>query len=107
MTKLVRSQSYFNDLIEIDNYITLELLNPNAALRIVLDIEAAVERLADFPEMGTELKLSNGINSGLRYIVKEKYVIVYKVEEKEVHLYRVFDCRVDFVAKVMSMLGIK
>ena len=86
MTDVIRAGTYLEDLKEIDDYISTELLNPNAALKIVLGIDDAVEKLAVFPKLGPELVFGGGINSGLRYLVHEKYIIVYQLREENVYI---------------------
>ena len=59
------------DLQEIKEYIIED--NPGAAIRIVQDIVAKIEALADFPELGSPLASKIGQKSKYRYLVCGQY----------------------------------
>jgi addiction module RelE/StbE family toxin len=85
------------DMQDIKMYITSELQNPDAAVKILQKIIAAYKRLPEFPLMGTSLSLVLGIPTEYRYLVRGSYIIFYKVEGEYVSIYRVLYGRRDYV----------
>ncbi len=53
--KLNYSQKALQDLNEIWDYILVEFSNPDAAENVVTGIMNVIDKLDDFPEMGTPL----------------------------------------------------
>lgn len=74
------------DLYEIWAYITRD--NPDAALRILVDFEATIAQLAEFPRLG---RPREDLKQGLRALVFGKYLIFYEIYEHRnvVHVLRV------------------
>lgn len=85
------------DLKGIKTYISEELANPEAALRIVREIVETYEKLIDFPEMGPRLDSRIDIPTDYRYMVAKGHYIFYKVEGEYVSIYRVLNARMDFL----------
>jgi toxin ParE1/3/4 len=72
------------DLIELWLYIAQE--NPNAADRVLTDIEACFQTLADNPLIG---RLRPDIAPELRYFMAGKYLILYRTVPDGVQMVRV------------------
>jgi addiction module RelE/StbE family toxin len=72
----------------VEHYIAAE--NPAAGGRIIDQIEASVQRLAQFPLLGR-----TGVVPGTRELVipGTEYLVVYLILEKEVRILRVFHCK--------------
>ena len=71
------------DLLEIVDYISDD--NPDAAQRVKDDIEAKVEKLADFPKIGRP-----GQIEGTRELVaRENYIVVYEEGAFTIRILRV------------------
>lgn len=85
-----------NDLLEIKAYITEELENPEAAINVVTGIIESYQKLKEFPQMGRKLSSKIGVTTDYRYIISEKYIIFYKVDEVYVSIYRILYGRRDY-----------
>ncbi len=85
------------DLKGIKSYISDELANPEAAVRIIREIVETYEKLRDFPEMGPSLDTSIDIPTDYRYVDAKDHYIFYKVEGEYVSIYRVLNARMDFL----------
>ena len=71
------------DLLAIVDYISDE--NPDAAQRLMDDIENKVKKLPDFPKMGR-----TGRVEGTRELVAwENYIVVYQESESVIRILRV------------------
>lgn len=84
------------DLLEIKDYISEELENPNSAEKIVAKIVESYGKLKDFPYMGIELSSKIDIVTDYRYLVSGKYIIFYKVDDVYVSVYRILFARRDY-----------
>ncbi len=82
--RIVRSPEAIADLDAIWVYIAAH--DFEAADRIVDQVVAATNRLADYPESGSP---RFHIRSGLRSITVGKYIVYYVVEPEKVRLVRV------------------
>lgn len=78
------------DLREIWRYIASD--NPDAADRILLRIDAKLQILRRFPQMGSP---RNDIRRGMRMLVEGNYLLLYEYDSKkdEVDLIAVVDGR--------------
>lgn len=85
------------DMQDIKMYITSELQNPDAAMKILQKIIAAYKRLPEFPLMGTSLSLVLAIPTEYRCLVRGNYIIFYKVEGEYISIYRVLYGRRDYL----------
>lgn len=87
------------DLREIQHYIKNTLHNPTAALRISKAILAACSSLKEFPKMGTSIESKTGIETDLRMLVCEKWVVAYRIEAEQgvISVARVLDGRQDYM----------
>ena len=76
----------------------LALSGPQSARRITDALYAALEQLERFPYSGPALREPELRSLGYRCIVAGKYVAVYRVMEKTVVVYHIFDGRSDYPA---------
>ncbi len=86
----------YEDLDQIDDYITNVLLNPQAALKLFDEVEIAINRLQDFPFLGSPSEDIYLAAKGYRKIVVANYIIFYLVDE--VHK-TVFIMRIIYAAR--------
>ena len=86
-----------NDLLDIKEYISLELNNPTAALNMVSSITKAISTLVDFPDMGTPLSSKVDILTNYRFLVCGSYLVFYRHEEGAVNIVRVLYGRRDYM----------
>ncbi len=87
---LVFTPDAIEDLEEIKDYISLVLKNPVSANKIVNGILDEIERLSESPELGVNFVSKVGFPTDLRYLVVEKYIVVYRNEEDRVSVIHVF-----------------
>lgn len=97
MNKLFLSADAHNDLREIQTYITEELENPDAALRVVADITKRLRMLETHGELGARLIAVTGQESDYRYLVCGNYTAFYRYEADTVFIDRVLYGRRDFM----------
>ena len=86
------------DLREIGDYISRELRNPNAALRVIQRFRKMVKPLAEFPEMGAPLLAAGKQSVPYRYLVCGSYLIFYHIGGEAVYIDRVLYGRRDYLA---------
>ena len=85
------------DLDDIWDYIVAELCNPSAAERLVNSILDAVDKLADFANMGSLLSAVAEDDSDYRYIVTGNYLTFYRVSGCDVYVDRILYGRRDYL----------
>ena len=85
------------DLLEIRRYISSELHNETAAERITRAILSFSSNLKSFPQMGIALSEKINVQTTIRYIVSEKYLVFYKVEESYISVIRILDSRTNYL----------
>lgn len=73
MPEIVLSRRAREDFKRIWHYIALD--NPDAADRLLLALDAKIDRLRDFPEIGT---LREDVRSSARTLVHGRYLILYE-----------------------------
>ena len=91
------SPQSLNDLDEIHEYIQTELSNPSAAIRIVNDIMDAVEKLQDYPNMGTRLSSVSNIQSDYRFLISNNYMVFYRHLGNDVYIDRILYARRNYL----------
>jgi addiction module RelE/StbE family toxin len=81
----------YEDLDEIDNYISTILLNPQAALNLLGEMEESINGLKQFPLIGSELEDPYLASKGYRKLVVQNYLVFHLVDQaqKEVIIIRV------------------
>jgi plasmid stabilization system protein ParE len=98
MAELIVSPLAKADMREIGDYISRELRNPDAALRMLGRLKKAMLPLHDFPEMGAPLLVSGKQSVPYRYLVCGQYLIFYHLEAERVLVDRVLFGRRDYMA---------
>ncbi|MDR2201892.1 MAG: type II toxin-antitoxin system RelE/ParE family toxin [Clostridiales bacterium] len=84
------------DIAGIRDYIKKD--KPAAADRIAKAIYASFDFLCGNPYAGGELANKFGIESDYRFWVVKPYIVVYKIEDGYIGVYRVLDGRSDYLA---------
>ena len=81
----------YEDLDGIDTYISTGLLNPQAAMNLLCEMEESVNHLKQFPFIGSEPEDSYLASKGYRKLVVQNYLVFYLVDrvQKEVIIMRV------------------
>jgi addiction module RelE/StbE family toxin len=88
------------DVQEIKAYISED--NPAAAEKMRNNIFSMIEKLGDFPEMGSTLKTKVDIKTDYRFLVCGVYLIFYKVEGEFVSVYRVLNGKRGYLSILFS-----
>ena len=89
MLKLRINSIARNALVEIKEYSSEELENPDAADKTLVKIVESYEKLRDFPYLGIELSSKIDVATDYRYLISGKYIIFYKVDDVYVSVYRI------------------
>ena len=76
-SKIAYSPRALKDLDEIWDYIEVELCNLSAAQNTVNGIMDKVDGIAAFPESGAKLEFEKGLDSGYRYVVVQKTILLF------------------------------
>ena len=98
MAKLIVSPLARADMREIGDYISHELRNPDAALRIIRRIHDTMSPLREFPDMGSPLLIAGNQSVPYRRLVCGSYLIFYHVGSEAVYIDRVLYGRRDYMA---------
>ena len=97
MVKIKYSADAKLDLEQIGDYIAETLKSPMAALNTVVNIQDAVDKLADFPLMGTLLAAVVKTETDYRFIVCGNYLVFYRALTESVFIVRVLYGRRDYM----------
>ena len=97
MAKVIVSPAARDDLIGIRDYISDELADPDAALRILKLLRAGIEGLQDMPERGKPLDAVLSVHTDYRFLVCENYRIFYLCDGDQVEVVRVLHTLQDYM----------
>ena len=106
MAKIEYSPKALRDLEEIGDYIAVDLQNPTAALNTVSKIQSKINKLENYPYIGTLLSaVYGGIDDDdYRFLVCLNYLAFYRVEGDIVHIDRILYGRRDYVSILFGKL---
>ncbi|MDR3313553.1 MAG: type II toxin-antitoxin system RelE/ParE family toxin [Oscillospiraceae bacterium] len=106
MAEIIYSPAALRDLEKIGDYISEQLKNPIAALNTVNTIQDRIDKLADFPLMGTLLSaLYDDVDVGeYRFLVCLHYLAFYRAERGNVHVDRIMYGRRDYITILFGEL---
>ena len=96
MNKINYSPLALNDMDEIWNYISNELLNPTAANDTINGILDNVEKIKEHPESGSPLYFDD-IFSGYRFVMFKNYLAFYRISGSDIYVDRVLYVKRDFM----------
>lgn len=86
MYKLVYLPAAHRDMVEIARYISRELNNPQAALRLANELTEAGERVLQFPYANPVYMPIRPLEREYRKLFVRNYCMFYWVEEAEKHV---------------------
>ncbi len=95
--KLRYTPEAIDDLRKITAYIKNTLENPSAAKRIGATILDSCSILKSQPKVGYSVKAKVGLETDLRVLVCEKYLIFYRIDKQAVSIARILDGRQDYL----------
>lgn len=107
MYKLNISPKAKDDLVEIKEYISQELCNPQAASNIISKLMRKIRILSDYPKVGTQLGSVIDIQSEYRFIVCDNYLIFYRYEDQAVFVSRILYSRRDYMRVLFEVQEIE
>ena len=76
-------------------YIGIECGNPQTALLVIQDIDSAIERIREFPEIGRIFRDDVLEHREYRMVKADKYMIYYRLIEEKIVIYRILHQRRD------------
>lgn len=82
----------------------LSLVGPESARKITNKIYNALEQLAQFPLSGPAMRETELRNLGYRFLVVEKYIVIYRLIGDTIFVYHIFDGRSDYPTLFRSEL---
>lgn len=85
------------DLTEIQEYIENELCNPSAVAHVIKNLLDSIEKLREFPDMGTNLSLTTGIENDYLFITSGNYMVFYRHEKDKIFIDRILYKRRNFL----------
>ena len=98
MAKLIISPLARADMREIGDYISQDLRNPEAALRMIRRFQDAMTPLREFPEMGSPLLIAGKLSVPYRTLVCGSHLFFYHIGGEAVYVDRVLYRRRDYLA---------
>ena len=100
--KIVYRPAAVQDIIETSDYIKNNLKNPQAAQKLKEQIARGISLLKDNPNLGALLadKFSLSENVKYRYIIINKQIVFYEVNDEIIEIVRVLDGRTDYLSKL-------
>jgi len=96
--KILRTDKAEEQLREIIFYIADDSCNVDIALEYMEKIETAINRLEEFPELGSIPRYSILKKQGYRVVIVERHFVFYKINEvdKLVIIYVIVDGRREY-----------
>ncbi|TEB08172.1 Plasmid stabilization system protein [Pelotomaculum schinkii] len=94
-----------NDLQEMSDYISNVLYNPQAAARIKKSILDSCGRLKEQPFLGPSVQVKTGCKTDLRFLVCEKHLAFYRVENGYISVARIINGRQDYLRILFGDIG--
>ncbi|MDR1939270.1 MAG: type II toxin-antitoxin system RelE/ParE family toxin [Clostridiales bacterium] len=90
----------YRDIAGIMKYISTD--NKTAAKKVAAKIVGVIEKLPDNPLIGMELKKKFGVETDLRLRIVNPYtyIVLFKLEDGLIKVYRVLDGRSDYLARI-------
>ena len=92
---IIVSKEARKDLVQIRQYISEELCNPDAAVRIMGLLKKSIASLSDFPGRGRPLDALSPVHTDYRYLICENYCVFYLSNDGDVVVIRILHQRQD------------
>lgn len=97
MNNLHLSPEAQNDLMDIKNYITEELKNPQAAIDTVNKITSSIRLLRDHGHIDAPLSSVAIIDSDYRFLVSGNYLVFYRANDNDIYIDRILYGRREYL----------
>ena len=92
---IIVSKEARKDLVQSRQYISEELCNPDAAVRIMGLLKKSIASLSDFPGRGRPLDALIPVHTDYRYLICENYCVFYLSNDDDVVVIRILHQRQD------------
>ena len=102
VNKIRYSAEAIQDLEQIGDYIAEILKSPMVALNTVNKIQDTIDKLANFPLIGSPLSNVVNMTTDYRYIVCGNYLVFYRTKTEVVFIDRVLFGRRDYLKILFS-----
>ncbi len=98
---IIYSKEYIDELTLLYQYISIHLNEENVAKKLITRIKSEMINLRYFPKRN-KLISKNKKEKLYRFIVKKKYVIIYKVDEKSKNIYmlHIFNSKQNYLKNI-------
>ena len=97
MKSIRYSPEAVDDLEEINEYFSIELENPNSAIKTVSMITKKIRELNNFPSIGMNLSAIIDIETDYHYLICGDYLAFYRFDEHNVYIIRVLNGKRDYL----------
>lgn len=77
------------DMEQIFDYISVELCNPTAAIRLINDFEKAFKNVCAFPESCPYINNEYVKDKSLRKLIVNNYIAFYRIKDNDIQVIRV------------------
>jgi toxin ParE1/3/4 len=97
MFELKISPAALGDLLEIKQYISQELDNEQAAIKLIAQITTQIRSLSSFPQMGTPVSSIMDVRTDYRFLPCGHYLVFYRVSNELIYVSRVLYGKRDYI----------
>jgi len=104
VSRIVISDESEKDLLQIGDYIANKLKSRRSALTTIKGIRQAIDKLEDFPLIGTPLSAVAGIDTDYRFVGYRNYLAFYRPKDGKVYVDRVLYSRRDCITILLGDL---
>lgn len=89
--RILFTQNAKDDLIEIRNYITYELLSPDISKKFIYGLRNSISQLYYFPYKFPQVKTKYIDEPSYRYMPYKNFLVFYQIKEKNytIHILRI------------------
>ena len=104
MRNIVYAPDYKEKLIRLRNNLDAEY-GRNVRLKIFSEINQRIQRLKEYPFLGTSVRAIYGIDCDYYFIHISKNVIFYDVEDKQISILNMYNEREDYLIKFLGNMA--
>lgn len=85
--QILLTQNAKDDLIEIRNYITYDLLSPDISKKFIYGLRKSISQLFYFPYKFPQIKTKYIHEQSCRYMPYKNFLVFYEIKESEGKIY--------------------
>jgi len=102
MANIFMSEEAIQDLEQIGDYIAHQFKSPKSAHNIILKIKERIEKLEDFPLIGTPLSAIVASYTDYRFLGCGSYLAFYRHINGDVFIDRILNGRQDYISILLG-----